>query len=117
MGIDKKYQVRVDSKSSVPIMHLSGEITAFSDEGIKQTYKGIELTAPPKLIVNFDGARYINSAGIATLVGIVTDMVEKKGTVKFVGLAPHYRKVVEIVGITEYVKIYDTVAEALEEIE
>lgn len=114
--MDKKYQVKVDSNSTVPILHLSGEITAFSDEEINQTYKDMELAAPPKLIVNFDGAGYINSAGIATLVGIVTDIVEKKGTARFVDLAPHYRKVVEIVGITEYVKIFNTVEEALEDI-
>ena len=75
------------------------------------------LGLPPTIsAVNFDGAGYINSAGIATLVGIVTDIVEKKGTARFVDLAPHYRKVVEIVGITEYVKIFNTVEEALEDI-
>ena len=55
----KKYQVKVDSKSSVPILHLSGEITAFSDEEINEAYKAIKLATPPKLIVNFDGAGYI----------------------------------------------------------
>ena len=113
----KKYQVKVDSNKTVPILHLSGEITAFSDEEISEAYKAIKLATPPKLIVNFDGAGYINSAGIATLVGIVMDMEEKKGTIRFASLASHFRKVVEIVGITEYVKIFDTVEEALEEFE
>lgn len=111
--MDKKFDVKVDKEADVPIIHLSGEVTAFSDKEINETYKGVEFSDPLKLIINFEGVKYINSAGVATLVGIVTDIVEKRGTLKFVGLAPHYRKVVEIVGITEYVELHDTIKEAL----
>ena len=115
--MDKKFEVKVDKKSNVSVMHLSGDITAFSDEAINKAYKGIEFGDVPRLIVSFEKVRYMNSGGIATLVGIVTEMVKKTGTLKFSGLSPHYKKVVEIVGITEYVELHNTVEEAFAEMQ
>jgi anti-anti-sigma factor len=115
--MDKKFEVEVDKKSDVSIMYLSGDITAFSDEEINKAYKGIEFADVPRLIVSFEKVGYMNSGGVATLVGIVADMVKKTGTLKFSGLSPHYQKVVEIVGITEYVELHNTVEEALAEMQ
>ena len=115
MEVDKKFEVKVDKKSEVAIIHLSGEINTFSDEAINKIYNTIEFKGTPRLIVDFEGVSLINSAGITTLVVIVMDMVEKKGTLKFAGLAPLYHRVIEIVGITDYVELYNSVEEALGE--
>lgn len=114
--MDQKFEVTVDRGAEVPVIHLRGDITTFSDEIITDEYKSIEFAESPKLIINFEEAKYINSAGIATLVGIVSDIERKKGVLKFAGLATHYRRVAEIVGITEYVELCDTVEEARERI-
>ena len=114
--MDKKFEVRVDREAEVPVIHLRGDITTFSDEIITHEYESIKFADSPKLIINFEEAKYINSAGIATLVGIVSDIERKKGILKFAGLAAHYRRVAEIVGITEYVELCDTVEEALKKI-
>ncbi len=115
--MNNKFEIKTDSISGVRVLYLSGQINAFSDKDISETYEEIEFDNIPKLIVNFENIEYINSAGVATLIGIVTDIVRKKGILKFVGLAPHYKRVVEIVGITDYVGLHDTVEEALGEIQ
>lgn len=111
-----KFTIEISIVKDVPIMYLKGDITILSDEQISRSYKSIEFQEKPKLVIDFTDASYINSAGIASLVGIVADMVEKKGTLRFSGLAPHYQRIVKIVGITEYVDLYSSTEEALAEV-
>ena len=112
----EKFKVQVDQKNSIPIIFLKGEISTFSDVAINKSYKSISFKNEPQLIIDFTETTYINSAGIATLVGLVAEIDQKGGTLKFVGMAPHYQRVAKIVGITEYVKLYNSIEEALAEI-
>ena len=58
-----------------------------------------------KLIINFEKTKYINSSGIATLINIIQDSNERKGSISFVGMSDHLRKVMDIVGISDFVRI------------
>ena len=111
--MDKKYEIRLENIGNIPIMHLSGDITAFSDDEIIGVYKSMKLAEQPRFILSLKNVKYINSAGIATIIEIVIDIENKKGSLKIAGLAPHYQKLMSIVGITEYATLYDSIEKAL----
>jgi anti-sigma B factor antagonist len=110
-----KLKISVERIGPHNVMRLSGDVTSFSDGDIRAAYQGMDWSAGHSLVIDFSGTKYINSAGVATLVGLVADISEKKGRLRFAGMAPHYRRVAEIVGITEYASFHDSVEEALRE--
>ena len=66
-----------------------------------------------KIIINFDKTKFINSSGIAILISIIHDMNEKNGIVVFTGMSDHFKKVMNIVGITDFIEIVNTNNDAL----
>jgi len=115
--MDSNYRVSSDMKENTPVLVVEGDITSESDSDIMKTYASIkEKHNPANLIINFEKTNYIDSAGIATLINIIQDMGEKNGRVAFVGLSNHFQKVMDIVGISDFVDIVNTNDQAMEKI-
>lgn len=110
-----KYQHKITSEmvSDIPIIFIEGDLTSDADGDAKGVYSSVkEKYSSKKLIVNFENTKYINSSGIATLIHIIQDVNEKGGVIAFVGMSEHLKKVMNIVGISDFVRIFDTNKEA-----
>lgn len=108
---EMKYQHKItsDSINEIPVIFIEGDLTSDADGDAKGIYSDIkEKHAIQKLIVNFDNTKYINSSGIATLIHIIQDVNEKGGVIAFVGMSEHLKKVMNIVGISDFVQIYNS---------
>ena len=98
----------------VPCIYIEGDMTSEADDAIMSLYAKIKSETPPSHIVfNFSKTSYINSAGIATLINVIQDMNDNSGKVSFVGLSNHFLKVMDIVGISDFVDIHETNQQAL----
>lgn len=102
-------------QNNIPVMLIEGDITSDADADAKNLYNDIkEKYTPAKIIINFEKTKYINSSGIATLINIIQDINDKNGTIAFVGMSEHLQKVMDIVGISDFVKIFGSNKEALD---
>ncbi len=111
------YSVSLDIMEEVPVLVIEGDMTSESDSDVMKAYNEIKKEhAPKNIIINFEKTKYINSAGIASLINIIQDLQESGGKISFVGLTNHFRKVMDIVGISDFVEIFDLNREALESI-
>lgn len=100
--------------NDVPVIFIEGDMTSEADETVMTIYDEIKKVSPfARIIFNFEKTNYINSAGIATLINVIQDMAETGGKVSFVGLSNHFLKVMDIVGISDFVEIYETNDKAL----
>ena len=100
--------------SKVPFIFIEGDMTSEADDAVMALYTKIKTeSAPSHLVFNFSKTSYINSAGIATLINVIQDMNDNSGKVSFVGLSNHFLKVMDIVGISDFVDIYETNQQAL----
>ncbi|MBN1499419.1 MAG: STAS domain-containing protein [Spirochaetes bacterium] len=100
--------------NNVPVISIEGDMTSETDHEILNALKEIQnITDSPKLIINFEKTNYINSAGIATLINIIQTIGESKAQIVFVALTPHFKKVMEIVGILDFVRQTETDDEAV----
>jgi len=98
----------------VPVIVIEGDMTSEADDAVMALYGKIKSDhSPAQIIFNFTKTNYINSAGIATLINIIQDMNDKNGKVAFVGLSNHFLKVMDIVGISDFVDIYETTEQAI----
>ena len=115
--MEKTHRVSSTIMSNIPVLILEGDITSKADADIMNEYLKLkEKQAPFYCILYFTKTKYINSAGIAILINIIQDFGDFGGKVIFTGLSPHFNKVIDIVGITDFVTLYATNEDALKNI-
>ena len=111
MSDDLKASVR--KQESVAIIDLKGEVTSFADETINSLVHTTVNEGFQKIIFNFTDVGYINSSGIAILIGIVTGPASNDVTFRVYGLTPHFKKIFRMIGLTQYVKVLGTEEDAI----
>lgn len=115
--MEKMHRVSFKILNNIPVLILEGDITSEADSDIMNSYRELkEKNSPFYLIIDFNATKYINSAGIATLINIIQDFSDFGCKVAFTGLSQHFQRVMGIVGITDFVNIYQTNEEALRNI-
>jgi anti-anti-sigma factor len=109
-SIDLTWQVI----KSFPIIFFDGYITLEIEEILQKTYQEVMEQVNSKILIfDFNKASYINSSGISSLIKILKKYNEKGGTLIFTGLSDHIKKVMDIVGLTDYVKTFSTIELAI----
>jgi len=110
------YKIIEDCINDLPIIVIEGDMTSDGDDDVKRIFSKIKRNYQTDIIlINFEKTKFINSSGIATLINIIQDVQEKNGDIAFVGLSAHFRKVIDIVGISDYVHIFETNQEAADQ--
>ena len=92
-------------KGEVSVIDIRGEVTATSGQPIEEAYRGVSAAGARKLLLVFSTDCYINSGGIAVLIGILAECKKKGQLVRMTGLTPHFQKVFSMVGLVKYAPI------------
>jgi len=101
--------------NSYPLIHLNGSLTLGSKQLLENTYEEIlEQVSTKELIFDFTNIDYINSAGISSFLNIISFHNTAGVELIFVGLPDHIKRVLDIVGLTDYVKVFGTVDMAIQ---
>ena len=106
-------QVSVRGENGATIIDLVGDVTTFAEEAINQAFQSASTDGATNIILNFRENDYINSAGIAILIGVVTEARKKEQKLVMTGLSAHFQKIFRMVGLTQYADLYPTVSDAL----
>ena len=106
-------KLEIRKQDSVAIIDLKGEVTSFADESINASIGNAVGEGFQKIVFNFTDVSYINSSGIAILIGIVTSPANSGITFRVYGLTSHFKKIFRMIGLTQYVKVLGTESDAL----
>ena len=106
-------QVEVRGEGSATIIDLIGDVTTFAEEAINQAYQNVSSDGAINIIFNFRENDYINSAGIAILIGVVTEARKRDQRLLMTGLSAHFQKIFRMVGLTQYADLHPSLDEAL----
>ena len=106
-------QIMVRGENNATIIDLIGDVTTFAEESINQAYQSVSEDGATNIIFNFRENDYINSAGIAILIGVVTEARKRDQKLLMTGLSAHFQKIFRMVGLTQYADLYPSVEEAL----
>jgi anti-anti-sigma factor len=108
-----QFEARVRERDGLAVLDLQGEIDARADEGLEQAYAAARDGNAPTVLLNFAGVGYINSTGIALIVGLLA-RARKDGTrVMSAGLSEHYREIFEITRLADFMELYADEASAV----
>ncbi|MBI3801487.1 MAG: STAS domain-containing protein, partial [Deltaproteobacteria bacterium] len=77
-------------------------------------YQQASVGGTKNLVLCFDKDGYINSGGIAILIGIAAESREKGQCIRLTGLSPHFQKIFDMMGLTKYMQIFPSEETALE---
>ncbi len=90
------------------VIDLRGEVTTFAEEVVAGAYRQASEQGARHLLLNFTDVDYINSAGIAAIIGILTEARRAEQTLLITGLTPHYAKIFQMMGLAQYAPLFDT---------
>jgi len=113
--MEQTNQFQLEQQNDVTVLHIQGDITAQSEPVINEAYKKADdQGAAQKILVQFEEGAYINSGGIAVLIQILAHTQKKNQQIGITGLSDHFKKIFNMVGISKFAGIYNTVEDALE---
>jgi anti-anti-sigma factor len=108
-----KLELSVRRQSGLPIIQFSGDVTTFAEDVVQTAYHDVTREGGRNVGLDFHSCNYINSAGIAVIIGMVTEARRQSRRVLVFGLSPHYQKIFRMVGLADYVEMCATEDEAL----
>jgi anti-anti-sigma factor len=89
------------------VIDLKGEVTTFADEAITIAYEQASKEGAENILFNFSAVDYMNSAGISIIIGVLTEARQADQRLLLTGLTPHYRKIFQMMGLTQYAPVFD----------
>jgi len=96
----------VRERDGLAVVDLRGEIDAGADEALERAYAAAHDGNAAAVLLNFADVDYINSTGIALIVGLLA-RARKDGTrVLSTGLSSHYREIFEITRLADFMELY-----------
>lgn len=66
-----------------------------------------------RIIINFRQTELINSIAISILIGVIERIMESRGVLCFSNLTKINKEIFEMLGLTRYVRIFETEEEAI----
>lgn len=99
------FNATVRQERGAAIIDLQGEINALADEALNAAFVEAEEQYMDTIILNFDRVDYINSTGIALIVGVLARARATHRPVGAVGLSDHYREIFTITRLSDFMEI------------
>lgn len=96
------------------VVDVVGDITLYNSPNVRKTLLDLLKTKRvPRVVVNLQQVRYIDSAGVASLVEALKTSRDLKSSFALYGLTKTTREVLELTRLIKVFEVYDTEEEAL----
>ena len=89
------------------VLDLRGDVDGQADEALNAAYEGAIVTDPKRVLLNFNEVSYINSTGIALIVGLLAEARRSGRKILACGLTDHYKDIFDITRISDHIQIVD----------
>lgn len=109
----KPFEAIVRSQPGVAIIDLYGEIDSFAEEALTAAFEQAEGQNPESILLNFNGVHYINSTGIALIVGLLRQARKSGQKLITYGLSDHYVEIFHITRLSDFMMIFPDEVSAL----
>ncbi len=99
------FTAKVRRQDDQAVLDLTGEINAQAEAAINAAFAEAEGLDPARIVLNFAGVEYINSTGIALLVGLLARARMGRRPLSALGLSDHYREIFNITRLSDFIQI------------
>ncbi len=111
----EKEEGKISSRTEhgVTIMEIQGNVTSSSEPMLWEAYEKVLGGGADKLIMHFDENSSVSGAGIAVLIQILSKSKKRNQAVAITGLSENFKKIFDMVGITNLARIFDSEEDAM----
>jgi anti-anti-sigma factor len=103
----------VRAENGLAVVELHGEINNSAEDTLNSAYARAEQISPAGVVLNFAGVDYINSTGIALIVGLLAQARKSHRKLVVCGLSEHYQEIFRITRLSDFMQIFDDESSAL----
>jgi len=108
-------EVEVRREPGGAVLDLRGEINGFAQEALDAAYTEAENGNPEAIILNFEGVDYINSTGIALIVGLLAKARASHKRLLACNLSEHYVEIFNITRLSDFMSVFPDEKSAMRE--
>jgi anti-anti-sigma factor len=101
-----EFGAEVRQHEGTGVIDLHGEINLGADQALGAAYEAATAGDPKTIVLNFARVDYINSTGIALIVGLLARARKERRAVSAFGLSDHYREIFAITRLSDFMGIY-----------
>jgi len=94
----------VRRRDGVTVIDMPARIDITTEATLDTAYS--EVSPKGAVLLNFSGTEFINSSGIALIVGIMARARKQSRPVAAYGLSPHYREIFEVTRLADFMGLY-----------
>jgi anti-sigma B factor antagonist len=99
-------EAEVRQKRGVVVLDLRGEINGFAQEALDVAYSEAESNDPEAILLNFEDVDYINSTGIALIVGLLAKARASHKRLLACNLSEHYVEIFNITRLSDFMSVF-----------
>jgi anti-anti-sigma factor len=102
----RELEVTLQERDGAAVLALHGDVNASAEAALQGAYA--EATSggePSAVVLDFADVEYINSTGIALIVGLLAQARAREVEVRATGLSDHYREIFEITRLADFMTI------------
>jgi len=100
-------EVAVRERNGVAVIDMTGDVNSSAEAALDTAYDEATANATKDVALNFEDVDYINSTGIALIVGLLAKARRDSIDVRAFGLSEHYRGIFEITRLVDFMTITD----------
>ena len=98
-------ETSVRSRAGIPVIDLEGEISGVSEEALDTAFAEASRQESDAIVLNFTGVGYINSTGIALIVGLLTQARTSGARLIATGLSEHFTQIFQITRLADFITL------------
>ncbi len=109
----KILEATVRNQPGVSVIELHGEINTSAEEILSNAYTEAEALGLDIILLNFSDVQYINSTGIALIVGLLARARKHHRRLLACGLSEHYVSIFQVTRLSDFLTIFPDESSAL----
>ncbi len=102
----REFNANVRQQDGKTIIDLNGEINGLVEADLNEAYTIAESTESKTIVLNFSDVEYINSTGIALIVGLLAQARKNQRRLVVFGLSDHYTEIFTITRLADFMTIF-----------
>lgn len=104
--MSEDFRAEVRRRDGRAVIDLHGDIDRAAEQQLNAVYAEAAAGRQP-ILLNFRDVRYINSTGIAVIVGLLAQARKEALPLTACGLTEHYRQIFQITRLSDFMPIFD----------
>jgi anti-anti-sigma factor len=101
----RELEVSVRDRDGIAVIDLTGDVNSSAEAALDAAYDEAIVQGATQIALHFKDVDYINSTGIALIVGLLARARTTGIGVRAFGLSEHYRSIFEITRLADFMTI------------